>query len=79
MLEVYCWLLLVGVGLHSLSSPQSGLTIWLGWQTPEPCGPNLDIRNTEVNWDPSCLKHYPDHLCILGHSLYLALWSLSHD
>ena len=36
-----------------LGSPQSGLTTWLGWHTPEPCGPNLDIWNTGVNWGPS--------------------------
>ena len=64
-----------GVELHYLSSPWSGLMIWLGWHISKPCGPNLDIRNTEVNWGPSCLRNYPDHFWVLGHFPDLHLWS----
>ena len=79
MLEVYCWLPLVGVGLHSLSSPWFGLMIWLEWHTAKLCDSNLDIGNTRVNWGPSCLKHCPDHLWVPGHFTDLDLWSLLQD
>ena len=71
MLEVYCWLLLVGGWAAFPQFPQSSLMTWLGWHTPKACDPNPDIWNTGVNWGPSCLKCCPDHFGSLGISLTL--------
>ena len=59
-----CDWFLQGVGLHSLSSPQTGLKSWLGWHILEPCGPNLG-----TNWGPCYSKCLTGHPWILGHSV----------
>ena len=73
------WLVLVGVGPHSLGSPQTGLKSSLGWHIPNPCGPNLGTLSTGGSWDPSYLECIPGYLWTLGHSVPgLDLWSLYH-
>ena len=75
-MEAYCWLLLVGSWATFPQFPQSGLMTGLGWHISKPCGPNLDIRNTGVNWGPSWLRHCSDHLWALGHFPDFDLWPL---
>ena len=53
MLGAYCWLLqlvLVGGGLHSLGSPQTGLKSLLGGTFPSHVAPSLAPEALEGTW-----------------------------
>ena len=83
MLGAYCWLLQqmpVGVGLHSLSSPWTGLTVWLGWHIPQAIWPQPWHLSTRESWDSSCWQCLPAYFWTLGCSIpcFCLLWSLCH-